>query len=65
MYRDIADECILEKPMNWNGYENRDLLKDAYQSADALHGRTTLTFSANKVYARSRFTPWSSTPMGT
>jgi radical SAM protein with 4Fe4S-binding SPASM domain len=34
MYREIADECVLEKPMNWNGYENRDLLKDAYQDAD-------------------------------
>jgi radical SAM protein with 4Fe4S-binding SPASM domain len=30
MYREIADECVLEKPMNWNGYENRDLLEAAY-----------------------------------
>jgi radical SAM protein with 4Fe4S-binding SPASM domain len=32
MYKDIADECVLEKPMNWNGYENRDVLETAYAS---------------------------------
>ena len=30
MYQPIADECVLEKPMNWNGFENRDLLGTAY-----------------------------------
>ncbi len=31
MYRPIADECVIEKPMNWNGYDNRDLLETVYQ----------------------------------
>ena len=30
MYQPLADECVLEKPMNWNGYENRDLLESTY-----------------------------------
>ena len=44
MYRDIADECILEKPMNWNGYENRDLLESAYgqEGEEKLKEKTEL-----------------------
>ena len=34
MYEGIADECVLEKPMNWNGYENRDVLQTAYDDAE-------------------------------
>ena len=47
MYRDIADECVLEKPMNWNGYENRDLLESAYQGDEekkALHNAELFPF---------------------
>ena len=29
-YEPLADECVLEKPMNWNGYENRDVLDSVY-----------------------------------
>lgn len=47
MYRGIADECVLEKPMNWNGYDNRDLLESAYQGEDekrALHNAELFPF---------------------
>lgn len=30
LYSPIADEIMIEKPMNWNDYENRDLLKAYY-----------------------------------
>ncbi len=30
MYGDVADECTLEKPMNWNSFEERNLLVSAY-----------------------------------
>ena len=30
LYSDIADEVMIEKPMNWNDFENRDLLGAYY-----------------------------------
>jgi radical SAM protein with 4Fe4S-binding SPASM domain len=47
MYREIADECVLEKPMNWNGYDNRDLLQSVYTSdeeKEALKGANLYSF---------------------
>lgn len=29
-YKDISDEVMIEKPMNWNDYENRDLIGAFY-----------------------------------
>jgi radical SAM protein with 4Fe4S-binding SPASM domain len=45
MYQPLADECVLEKPMNWNGYENRDLLGAAYTD-----GAEKKTLDATELY---------------
>jgi|SRR5688572_12607894 len=34
LYRPIADEVIIEKPMNWNSYEERDLMGPMYVGID-------------------------------
>ena len=32
-YQEIGDEVVVEKPMNWNGYENRNLIENAYSAS--------------------------------
>jgi len=34
IYRPIADEAVIEPPMNWNSYENRDLISPLYSSSN-------------------------------
>jgi radical SAM protein with 4Fe4S-binding SPASM domain len=34
LFRPIADEAVIESPMNWNSFEKRDLLGSFYQGVD-------------------------------
>jgi len=38
-YGPIADEAVIEQPMNWNGFEQRDLIGIMYQGADIDHAK--------------------------
>ena len=50
LYRPIADEAVIESPMNWNSYENRDLLGAYYQDVGS-HQVKTMTVEEKQVCA--------------
>lgn len=39
MYKDIADEVAFEQPMNWNSFQNRNLIKPLYKNTSVVNSK--------------------------